>query len=142
MIEDPDPTTGVGKENKKKQKKRDIEVVETGDDDEEDDKRVYSQLGKSQTASAWKRIRRISSDGGSKRVESEGELLPDIPEDKDLDQLRQERDEVEEKLKETSRKLEAITWDDKACCYHEAVRVCVQAFPQGTDEQPGQRQRE
>ena len=52
----------------------------------------------------------ISSDGGSKRVESEGELLPDIPEDKDLDQLRQERDEVEEKLKETSRKLEAITW--------------------------------
>ena len=57
MIEDPDPTTGVGKKNKKKQKKRDIEVVETGDDDEEDDKRVYSQLGKSQTASAWKRIR-------------------------------------------------------------------------------------
>ena len=88
VIEDPDPTTGVGKKNKKKQKKRDIEVVETGDDDEEDDKRVYSQLGKSQTASAWKRIRRISSDGGSKRVESEGELLPDIPEDKDLDQLR------------------------------------------------------
>ena len=42
-------------------------------------------------------------------MESEGELLPDIPEDKDLDQLRQERDEVEEKLKETSRKLEAIT---------------------------------
>ena len=127
-VEDPDPTTGVGKENKKKQKKREIEVVETGDDDEEDDKRVYSQLGKSQTASAWKRIRRISSDGGSKRVESEGELLPDIPEDKDLDQLRQERDEVEEKLKETSRKLEAITWDDKARCYHEAVRVCVQRF--------------
>ena len=82
MIEDPDPTTGVGKKNKKKQKKRDIEVVETGDDDEEDDKRVYSQLGKSQTASAWKRIRRISSDGGSKRVESEGELLPDIPKTK------------------------------------------------------------
>ena len=128
VIEDPDPTTGVGKKNKKKQKKRDIEVVETGDDDEEDDKRVYSQLGKSQTASAWKRIRRISSDGGSKRVESEGELLPDIPEDKDLDQLRQERDEVEEKLKEMSRKLEAITWDDKARCYHEAVRVCVQRF--------------
>ena len=46
-------------------------------------------------------------------MESEGELLPDIPEDNDLDQLRQERDEVEEKLKETSRKLEAITWDDK-----------------------------
>ena len=46
MIEDPDPTTGVGKKNKKKQKKWDIEVVETGDDDEEDDKRVYSQLGK------------------------------------------------------------------------------------------------
>ena len=66
MIEDPDPTTSVGKKNKKKQKKREIEVVETGDDDEEDDKRVYSQLGKSQTASAWKRIRRISSDGGSK----------------------------------------------------------------------------
>ena len=128
VIEDPDPTTGVGKKNKKKQKKWEIEVVETGDDDEEDDKRVYSQLGKSQTASAWKRIRRISSDGGSKRVESEGELLPDIPEDKDLDQLRQERDEVEEKLKETSRKLEAITWDDKARCYHEAVRVCVQRF--------------
>ena len=56
VIEDPDPTTGVGKKNKKKHKKRDIEVVETGDDDEEDDKRVYSQLGKSQTASAWKRI--------------------------------------------------------------------------------------
>ena len=128
VIEDPDPTTGVGKKNKKKQKKREIEVVETGDDDEEDDERVCSQLGKSQTASAWKRIRRISSDGGSKRVESEGELLPDIPEDKDLDQLRQERDEVEEKLKETSRKLEAITWDDKARCYHEAVRVCVQRF--------------
>ena len=128
VIEDPDPTTGVGKKNKKKQKKREIEVVEAGDDDEEDDERVYSQLGKSQTASAWKRIRRISSDGGSKRVESEGELLPDIPEDKDLDQLRQERDEVEEKLKETSRKLEAITWDDKARCYHEAVRVCVQRF--------------
>ena len=128
VIEDPDPTTGVGKKNKKKQKKQDIEVVETGDDDEEDDKRVYSQLGKSQTASAWKRIRRISSDGGSKRVESEGELLPDIPEDKDLDQLRQERDEVEEKLKEMSRKLEAIMWDDKARCYHEAVRVCVQRF--------------
>ena len=61
-------------------------------------------------------------------MESEGELLPDIPKDKDLDQLRQERDEVEEKLKETSRKLEAITWDDKARCYHEAVRVCVQRF--------------
>ena len=61
-------------------------------------------------------------------MESEGELLPDIPEDKDLDQLRQERDEVEEKLKETSRKLEAIMWDDKARCYHEAVRVCVQRF--------------
>ena len=61
-------------------------------------------------------------------MESEGELLPDIPEDKDLDQLRQERDEVEEKLKETSRKLEAITWDNKARCYHEAVRVCVQCF--------------
>ena len=128
VIEDPDPTTGVGKKNTKKQKKREIEVVETGDDDEEDDERVCSQLGKSQTAAAWKRIRRISSDGGSKRVESEGELLPDIPEDKDLDQLRQERDEVEEKLKETSRKLEAITWDDKARCYHEAVRVCVQRF--------------
>ena len=128
VIEDPDPTTGVGKKNKKVQKKREIEVVETGDDDEEDDERVCSQLRKSQTASAWKRIRRISSDGGSKRVESEGELLPDIPEDKDLDQLRQERDEVEEKLKETSRKLEAITWDDKAHCYHEAVRVCVQRF--------------
>ena len=128
VIEDPDPTTGVGKKNKKKQKKRDIEVVETADDDEEDDKRVYSQLGKSQTASAWRRIRRKSSDGGSNLVESEGELLPDIPEDKDLDQLRQERDEVEEKLKETSRKLEAITWDDKARCYHEAVSVCVQRF--------------
>ena len=61
-------------------------------------------------------------------MESEGELLPDIPEDRDLDQLRQERDEVEEKLKETSRKLEAITWDDKARCYHEAVSVCVQRF--------------
>ena len=61
-------------------------------------------------------------------IEDPGELLPDIPEDKDLDQLRQERDEVEEKLKETSRKLEAITWDDKARCYHEAVRVCVQRF--------------
>ena len=35
---------------------------------------------------------------------------------------------MEEKLKETSRKLEAITWDDKARCYHEAVRVCVQRF--------------
>ena len=128
VIEDPDPTTGVGKKNKKKQKKRDIEVVETADDDEEDDKRVYSQLGKSQTASAWRRIRRKSSDGGSNLVESEGELHPDIPEDKDLDQLRQERDEVEEKLKETSRKLEAITWDDKARCYHEAVSVCVQRF--------------
>ena len=90
VIEDPDPTTGVGKKNKKKQKKRDIEVVETADDDEENDKRVYSQLGKSQTASAWRRIRRKSSDGGSNLVESEGELLPDIPEDKDLDQLRQE----------------------------------------------------
>ena len=77
MIEDPDPTTGVGKKNKKKQKKRDIEVVETADDHEEDDKRVYSQLGKSQTASAWRRIRRKSSDGGSNLVESEGELLPD-----------------------------------------------------------------
>ena len=128
VIEDPDPTTGVGKKNKKKQKKQDIEVVETADDDEEDDKRVYSQLGKSQTASAWRWIRRKSSDGGSKCVESEGELLPDIPEDKDLDQLRQERDEVEEKLKETSRKLEAIMWDDKARCYHEAVSVCVQRF--------------
>ena len=96
-----------GRRTRRNIKSGDIEVVETGDDDEEDDKRVYSQLGKSQTASAWKRIRRISSDGGSKRVESEGELLPDIPEDKDLDQLRQERDEVEEK-KETSRKLEAI----------------------------------
>ena len=49
---------------------------------------------------------------------------------------------MEEKLKETSRKLEAITWDDKARCYHEAVRVCVAAFPQGTDEQPRQRRRE
>ena len=125
VIEDPEPTTGVGKKKKKK-KKRDIEVVETGDDDEEDDNRVYALLGKSQTASASKRLWRISSEksetssivvdgGGSKRVDSEGELLlPDISEDKDLDQLRQERDQVEEKLKETSRKLEAIMWDEKA----------------------------
>ena len=135
VIEDPEPTTGVGKKKKKK-KKRDIEVVETGDDDEEDDNAL---LGKSQTASASKRIRRISSeksenssllvdDGVSKRVESEGEQLPDIPDDKDLEQLRQERDEVEEKLKEMSRKLEAITWDDKARCYHDAVRVWVQRY--------------
>ena len=75
-------------------------------------------------------------------MESEGELLPDIPEDKDLDQLRQERDEVEEKLKETSRKLEAITWDDKARCYHEAVRVCVQRFHKALMNNPGQRRRE
>ena len=139
VIEDPDSTTGVGKKKKKKPKKRDIEVVETGDDDEDDDKRVYALLGKSQTASASKRVRRISSDksehssvlvddGDSKRVESEGELLPDIPDDKDLEQLRQERDEVEEKLKETSRRLEAITWDDKARCFHEDVRVRVQRF--------------
>ena len=38
-------------------------------------------------------------------MESEGELLPDIPKDKDLDQLRQERDEVEEKLKETKQEI-------------------------------------
>ena len=138
VIEDPDSTTGEGKKKKKKkQKKRDIEVVETGDDDEDDDKRVYALLGKSQTAS--KRVRRISSeksenssllvdDGVSKLVESEGEQLPDIPDDKDLEQLRQERDEVEEKLKETRRKLEAITWDDKARCYHDTVRVWVQRY--------------
>ena len=139
VIEDPEPTTGVGKKKKKK-KKRDIEVVETGDDDEEDDNRVYALLGKSQTASASKRLRRISSEksetssvvvdgGGSKRVDSEGELLlPDISEDKDLEQLRQERDQVEEKLKETSRKLEAIMWDEKARSYHEVVRVSVQRY--------------
>ena len=114
VIEDPDSTTGVGKKSKKKkQKKRDIEVVETGDDDE-DDKSKHSSV--------------LVDDGDSKRVESEGELLPDIPDDKDLEQLRQERDEVEEKLKETSRKLEAITWDDKARCYHDAVRVWVQRY--------------
>ena len=137
VIEDPDSTTGVGKKKKKKEKKRNIEVVEMGDDDEndeEDDDRVYALLGKSQTS---KRRRRISSErssvavdgGGSKRVESEGDLLlPEISEDKDLDTLRQERDEVEEKLKETRRKLEEIMWDDKARSYHDVVRVCVQRF--------------
>ena len=135
VIEDPDSTTGVGKKKKKKQKKkRDIDVVEVGDDDDDDDDRVYALLGKSQTA---KRHRRISSkkssvavDGGaSKRVESEGDLLlPEVSEDKDLDTMRQERDEVEEKLKETRRKLEEILWDDKARSYHDVVRVRVQLF--------------
>ena len=137
VIEDPDSTTSVGKKKKKKQKKRNIEVVEMGDDDEndeEDDDRIYALLGKSQTS---KRRRRISSGkssvavdgGGSKHVESEGDLLlPEISEDKDLDTLRQERDEVEEKLKETRRKLEEILWDDKARSYHDVVRVRVQCF--------------
>ena len=137
-IEDPDSTTGVGKKKKKKQKKkRDIDMVEVGDDDEnddDDDDRVYTLLGKSQTG---KRRHRISSKkssvavegGGSKRVDSEGDpLLPENSEDKDLDTLRQERDQVEEKLHETKRKLEELMWDERARGYHEVVRVYVQRF--------------
>ena len=148
VIEDPDSTTGVGKKKKKKEKKkRDIEVVEAGDDDDDDDDdRVYAVLGKSQTV---KRRRRISSEkssgavegGGSKRVDSEGDpLLPENSEDKDLDTLRQERDDVEEKLQETKRKLEEVMWDERARGYHEVVRVCVQRFHKALMNNLGKRE--
>ena len=140
VIEDPDSTTGVGKTKKKKQKKkRDIDLVEKADDDEieeEEDARVYALLGKSQTTNPnTKRRRRLSSEKSSlpvegvasNRVDSEGDLvLPEITEDKDLDTLRQERDQMEEHLKDTRRRLEEILWDDRARSFHDDVRVRVQ----------------
>ena len=51
-----------------------------------------------------------------------------ILEDKDLYTLRQEKDQVEEQLNQTKRKLEEVMWDERARGYHEVVRVCIQHF--------------
>ena len=110
------------------------------DYDDDDDDNFYTVLGRSQIASSPKCRHRISSNkssavegGGGKCVESESDIVvTDTAEEKDLHTLRQERDDVEEQLNRTKRKLEELMWDERARGYHKVVKICVQRFHKAT----------
>ena len=138
VIENLDSTMGAGKKKKKKEKnKRDREVGGADEEDEDDDDdNVYTILGRSQIASSLKHHCRISSDkssavdgDGGKHVESKSDIVAaETAEEKDWFTLRQEKDNVQEKLNKTKRKLEELVWDKRARGYVEVVKVCVQCF--------------
>ena len=133
VIENPDLTTGVGKQKKKLKKKRDRDVEEA----------VVIMM----KMMMMRMIMCTQSLGGLKLphprsaiaesaairvwlwmvVVSESDIVvADTAEEKDWQTFIQEKDDVEEQLNRMKRKLEELMWDERAHGYREDVKICVQ----------------